>query len=103
MDAPADLDPTETQEWVDSIKALAHHRGPERARFVLGRVVDAGNRSGAGFQAATTPYVNTIAPDQQPAFPGNREIEHKIRSAIRWNSGAPILRASKKPSELGAN
>ncbi len=103
MDAPADLDPTETQEWVDSIKALAHHRGPERARFVLGRVVDAGNRSGAGFQAATTPYVNTIAPDQQPAFPGNREIEHKIRSAIRWNSVATILRANKESSELGGH
>jgi len=100
---PCDLDPTETQEWVDSIKALAHHRGPERARFVLGEWSRRPNRSAREFQTVTTPYVNTIGRPASSRCFGNREIEHKIRSAIRWNSVATILRANKESSELGGH
>jgi pyruvate dehydrogenase E1 component len=100
---PQDQDPVETQEWVDSIKAVLVHRGPERARYLLGKVVGEASRGGAPFFSATTPYVNTIAPDKEDRSPGDRAIEHRIRSAIRWNAVAIILRANKESSELGGH
>ena len=86
MDALKDVDATETQEWVDSIRAVVQYRGPERAVFLLDKVVGEASRSGAPFFAANTPYVNTIAPDKEEKSPGDLAIEHRIRSAIRWNS-----------------
>src|SRR5882724_10443767 len=103
MDALKDVDTTEMQEWIDSIRAVVQYRGPERALFLLDRVVGAASRSGAPFFAANTPYVNTIAPEHEEKSSGNREIEHKIRSAIRWNAVAIILRANKESSELGGH
>jgi pyruvate dehydrogenase E1 component len=103
MDALKDVDATETQEWVDSIRAVVQYRGPERAVFLLDKVVGEASRSGAPFFAANTPYVNTIAPDKEEKSPGDRTIEHRIRSAIRWNAVAIILRANKESSELGGH
>ncbi|HYS14168.1 MAG TPA: pyruvate dehydrogenase (acetyl-transferring), homodimeric type, partial [Burkholderiaceae bacterium] len=103
MDALKDVDKTETQEWIDSIRAVVQYRGPERALFLLDRVVGEASRSGAPFFAANTPYVNTIAPDKEEKSPGDRAIEHRIRSAIRWNAVAIILRANKESSELGGH
>jgi len=103
MDALKDVDATETQEWIDSIRAVVHYRGPERALFLLDRVVGEASRGGAPFFAANTPYVNTIAPDKEEKSPGDRAIEHRIRSAIRWNAVAIILRANKESSELGGH
>src|SRR6184192_2849430 len=99
-----DHDPGETQEWVDSLKAVIAHVGPERARYLLGKVRDEALRSGTMPPfLATTPYRNTIPPEKEEKSPGNREIEHKIRSAIRWNAVAIILRANKESSELGGH
>ncbi len=103
MDMLRDLDPTETQEWVDSINAVVRYRGPERAQFLLGKVAGESARAGAPFFSNTTPYVNTIAPDREARSTGVREIEHRIRSAIRWNAVAIILRANKESSELGGH
>ena len=92
-----DHDPVETQEWVDSLRAVVQHAGVERARYPA----DAAARRGRGAPArcrrslATTPYRNTIPPEQEAKSPGNRELEHKIRSAIRWNAMAMVLRANK--------
>jgi pyruvate dehydrogenase E1 component len=99
-----DHDPVETQEWVESLRAVLHHRGPERARYLLGQLRDEAGRSGAQLPfTATTPYLNTIAPEHEEKSPGNRDLEHKIRSAIRWNAVAIILRANKQSSELGGH
>ena len=99
-----DYDPGETKEWVDSLKAVIAHVGPERARYLLGKLRNEALRAGAmpSF-LATTPYRNTIPPEQEEKSSGNREIEHKIRSAIRWNAVAIILRANKESSELGGH
>jgi pyruvate dehydrogenase E1 component len=99
-----DHDPVETQEWVDSLRAVLQHAGPERAKYLLGMLRDEALRTGTMPPfLATTPYRNTIAPDQEAKSPGNRDLEHKIRAAIRWNAVAIILRANKESSELGGH
>ena len=82
----------------------SQHQGVERARFLLTQLRDEASRVGArpAF-TATTPYRNTIPPEQEAKSPGNRELEHKIRAAIRWNAVAIILRANKESSELGGH
>src|SRR6476659_6088448 len=104
MGTMQDYDPGETKEWVDSLKAVIAHVGPERARYLLGKLRNEALRAGVmpSF-LATTPYRNTIPPEQEEKSSGNREIEHKIRSAIRWNAVAIILRANKESSELGGH
>src|ERR1700733_8988228 len=100
MDMPKDHDPVETQEWIDSLKAVVHHMGPDRARFLLGKLRDAAHASGAQLPfTANTPYVNTIPPEREDKPNWDRDLEHKIRSAIRWNAVAIILRANKESSE----
>ena len=100
----ADHDPGETREWTDSLRAVVQHQGVERARFLLSVLRDEARRSGAQLPfTATTPYVNTIAPESEEKSPGDRDIEHRIRSAIRWNALAIILRANKESSELGGH
>ena len=99
-----DYDPVETQEWIDSLRAVVRYAGPERAQYLLAKVREEAQVSGAMPPfLATTPYVNTIPPERQAASPGNRDIEHRIRSAIRWNAVAIILRANKESSELGGH
>jgi len=100
----SDHDPVETQEWVDSLRAVLQHAGPERAKFLLGMLRDEALRTGTMPPfLATTPYRNTILPEQEAKSPGNRDLEHKIRAAIRWNAVAIILRANKESSELGGH
>ena len=104
MDIPSDRDPVETQEWIDSLRAVLQHQGAERARWLLGRLGEEAQRTGTMPDfCATTPYRNTIPPEQEARSPGNRELEHKIRAAIRWNAVAIILRANKESSELGGH
>ena len=99
-----DHDPVETQEWVDSLRAIVQYRGVDRARFILEQLRDEARRTGAQLPfTATTPYVNTIPPEREAKPTWNRELEHKVRSAIRWNAVAIILRANKESSELGGH
>jgi len=99
-----DHDPVETREWLDSLRAVVQYAGADRARFLLTQLRDEARRAGAipAF-VATTPYRNTIPPGLEEKSPGNRELEHKIRAAIRWNAVAIILRANKESSELGGH
>jgi pyruvate dehydrogenase E1 component len=99
-----DHDPVETQEWIDSLRSVVQYQGVERARFLLTKLRDESARSGSrpAF-TLTTPYINTIPLELEEKSPGNRDIEHKIRSAIRWNAVAIILRANKESSELGGH
>src|SRR5437762_5123570 len=100
----SDHDPVETQEWVDSLRAVVHHQGSERATFLLSKRRDEAARSGAEPPLMlTTPYRNTIPPQREEKSPGNRDLEHSIRSVIRWNAVAIILRANKESSELGGH
>jgi pyruvate dehydrogenase E1 component len=99
-----DIDPTETREWVDALEGVIEVEGPERARYLLERVLDSARRKGAPVPySANTPYLNTIPPEKEERHPGDRAIEHRIRSFIRWNALAIVLRANKHSSELGGH
>ncbi|MCB1824559.1 MAG: pyruvate dehydrogenase (acetyl-transferring), homodimeric type [Candidatus Competibacteraceae bacterium] len=104
MATTRDLDPLETQEWLDALRAVQQHQGPERANFLVDTLVREARRQGIYIPASlNTAYRNTIAPENEARTPGNRDIEHKIRSAIRWNAMAIILRANQESSELGGH
>jgi pyruvate dehydrogenase E1 component len=104
MDMPNDLDPTETQEWRDALGSVLAFEGAERAQYLLAELVTEARRQGAPVPySANTPYLNTISPDQETQHPGDRAIEHRIRSLIRWNAVATVLRANKTSSELGGH
>ena len=99
-----DPDQLETQEWRDALGSVVEFDGPERAAHLLGALHDEARRHAVPVPvSATTPYVNTIPVNAQPAFPGDREVEHRIRSLNRWNAVATVLRANKESSELGGH
>jgi pyruvate dehydrogenase E1 component len=99
-----DLDPLETREWLDALDSVVVFDGTDRATFLLDELLDGARRSGVPVPySANTPYLNTIPPDAQPSYPGDLEIEQKIRSLIRWNAVAIVLRANKESSELGGH
>ena len=94
----------EEKEWAEAIASVIAIDGPKRADHLLSQVVDLARRSGAKLPfSANTAYMNTIPPDEEPPHPGNRELEHRIRSAVRWNAMAIVLRANKESSELGGH
>ena len=99
-----DIDPQETQEWLDSLESVIQRDGPDRAQYLLDRVLDRSRQNGAGVtDAGALPYVNTIPVDREEPYPGDRDLEHRIRSAIRWNAIAIVLQANKESSELGGH
>ncbi|NLZ10589.1 pyruvate dehydrogenase (acetyl-transferring), homodimeric type [Neopusillimonas aromaticivorans] len=92
----ADIDAVETQEWLDALEAVLEQEGPERAHFLLERLVDLARRSGAHIPfSPNTAYVNTIPPGLEPGHPGNLELEARIRSYVRWNAMAMVVRANR--------
>ena len=100
----SDLDPAETREWLDSLDAVLEFDGPDRASFLLDELMEEARRNGAPVPySANTPYLNTIPPQREPPYPGDQVIEHAIRSIIRWNAVAIVLRANKESSELGGH
>ncbi|MBV8616478.1 MAG: pyruvate dehydrogenase (acetyl-transferring), homodimeric type, partial [Acetobacteraceae bacterium] len=104
MDALRDADPVETQEWRQALDSVLAFEGAERAQFLLEELADEARRQGAPVPySANTPYLNTIRPDQEERHPGDRVVEHRIRSLIRWNALATVLRANKESSELGGH
>jgi pyruvate dehydrogenase E1 component len=99
-----DIDPEETLEWIESLDSVLEREGPQRAHFLLERLIDKTRRSGAYLPfSATTAYVNTIPPSLQRPIPGDQAIEHSIRSVIRWNAAAMVVHANRKSSELGGH
>src|SRR6266404_6949381 len=99
-----ETDPTETQEWLDALDGVIDIEGADRAHYLLERVIEGARRRGAPVPySANTPYLNTIPPEREERHPGDRAIEHRIRSFIRWNALAIVLRANKHSSELGGH
>ncbi len=99
-----DIDPAETQEWRDALAAVLEFEGEARTSYLLDQVLAEAQRLGARVPfVATTPYVNTVPVTDEPTHPGDRDVEHRIRSAIRWNALAMVLRANKDSTELGGH
>ncbi|MDQ6820428.1 MAG: pyruvate dehydrogenase (acetyl-transferring), homodimeric type, partial [Actinomycetota bacterium] len=102
--AGADIDAEETSEWIEAIDAVVAHDGPERAREILTRVVERAQHSGTGpIATLNTPYVNTIPTEREAKLPGDPAMERRLRSIIRWNAIAMVIRANKESSELGGH
>jgi pyruvate dehydrogenase E1 component len=102
--AGADIDATETSEWLEALDAVVTHDGPSRARDILTRLIERAQHAGTGTIASlNTPYINTIPPDREPPFPGDPAVERRLRSIVRWNAIAMVVRANKVSSELGGH
>ncbi len=99
-----DIDPLETGEWLESIDSVLTHHGPERAHFLLNKMIDFARRSGAYLPySPNTAYLNTISTGRQPEYPGDRSIERRIEAYIRWNAVAMVLQANRESSEYGGH
>jgi pyruvate dehydrogenase E1 component len=104
MDANRDIDPQETQEWLDALDAVLEREGVERAHYLLERLIDKARRSGAYLPySANTAYVNTIPVTQEAPRPGDQALERRIRSIIRWNAMAMVVQANRRSTELGGH
>ncbi|MGA0023238.1 MAG: pyruvate dehydrogenase (acetyl-transferring), homodimeric type [Burkholderiales bacterium] len=103
-DIQRDLDPEETREWLEALQSVLEREGPDRANYLLDRLVNEARRGGAYIPYnANTAYMNTIPPEREERSPGDSELEHKIRSLVRWNAMATVIRANKESSELGGH
>ncbi|HEY8924887.1 MAG TPA: pyruvate dehydrogenase (acetyl-transferring), homodimeric type, partial [Polyangia bacterium] len=99
-----DADPFETREWVDALESVLAVEGADRAHFLLEQLVDKARRSGAYLPySAKTAYLNTIPPHLEERSPGNHELEHRLRSFVRWNAAAMVLRGGNKNLDLGGH
>ena len=99
-----DIDPLETQEWLDALTAVIQNEGVERAHFLLEQLIDDARRNGANLPFTNnTAYLNTIPTHLEQRTPGDPALENRIRSFIRWNAMAMVVRANKESSELGGH
>ena len=99
-----DIDPTETQEWLDSLDQVVADEGETRARFLIYKLLKRARQLKVGLPPLTqTRYINTISPEQEPAFPGDERMERRIRRLIRWNAVAMVLRANNKYAGIGGH
>jgi pyruvate dehydrogenase E1 component len=99
-----DQDPQETQEWIESIEDALEEHGYERTRFLLETLIGFAQSKGARLPFNTsTPFTNTILPGQEPKYPGDRELERKIKSIVRWNAMAMVTKANKETPGIGGH
>lgn len=100
-----DVDPIETRDWLQAIESVIREEGVERAQYLIDQVLGEARKGGVSVAAgsASRDYINTIPVEEEPAYPGNLELERSIRSAIRWNAVMTVLRASKKDLDLGGH
>ncbi|NVK30794.1 MAG: pyruvate dehydrogenase (acetyl-transferring), homodimeric type, partial [Gammaproteobacteria bacterium] len=104
MQNPQDIDLLETQEWLDALQSVIDTDGAERCHYLIEKLMDKARRSGVNLPySANTSYVNTIPPHLEVRSPGDFEIERNIRSMIRWNATAMVLRANRDGSGLGGH
>ncbi|MBE0440252.1 MAG: pyruvate dehydrogenase (acetyl-transferring), homodimeric type [Gammaproteobacteria bacterium] len=99
-----DNDPQETQEWLDALQSIIEVEGDDKAHHIIEKLIDMARRSGINLPySSNTAYVNTIPVDQQERITGNQDIEHKLRSYIRWNAMAMVVKANLKPGAVGGH
>ncbi|MDA7978357.1 MAG: pyruvate dehydrogenase (acetyl-transferring), homodimeric type [Pirellulales bacterium] len=99
-----DNDPQETAEWIDSLRYVLHSKGADRVRYLLSVLKQTAHRDGVEVPfTPTTPYINTIPTERQPVYPGNRELERRIKSFIRWNAMAMVVRGNRTNSGIGGH
>ena len=99
-----DIDPVETNEWIDSLNSVIENDGSSRASYLLNKVIDQAYKSGLVLpDTRTTPYINTIPPEAEMKSTGDQNIEKKIRAYVRWNAAAMVVKATKKSLELGGH
>ncbi len=100
----SDVDPAETAEWLESLDAVVAHHGPDRARYLLLRLLEAARASSVGVPALTsTDYINTIPPEREPPFPGDADLERRIRAYVRWNAAVMVTRAQRPGLGVGGH
>ena len=101
---PIDIDPQETLDWTEALEAIIESDGVERAHYIIEQLIDNARHNGANLPySANTAYINTIPTHLEKANPGDLAIESRIRSFIRWNAAAMVVRANRKSSELGGH
>lgn len=104
VEAPDDLNPQETSEWVEALDEIIDASGPDRASYLLQRLIErAANLSVQLPLRYNTAYINTIPAEDEVAYPGNREMERKIKSYVRWNATAMVVRANKYDANIGGH
>src|SRR5215472_8559262 len=99
-----DLNPQETAEWVEALDQVIDEAGPDRAAYLLEQLTERARVSGAELPVhLNTPYVNTIRPEEETPYPGDRAMERRIKSLIRWNAMAMVVRQNKYDSGIGGH
>ncbi len=99
-----DTDPTETQEWLDSLDEVVAAEGSDRARFLMAKLLERAHETSVGVPGSvTTPYVNTIPAEEQPEFPGDADIERRIRRFVRWNAAVMVIKANHREKGIGGH
>jgi len=99
-----DMDPQETKEWLEALEQVVLTEGVERARFLMRKLMKKSRLMQVGLPPLVqTPYINTISPEQETAFPGDEKMELRIRRMIRWNAAVMVLRANKNFPGLGGH
>ena len=99
-----DIDPQETEEWLASLDQVVRDEGENRARFLMFKLLKRARQLHVGLPPLTqTRYINTISPEQEPFFPGDEDLELRIRRIVRWNAVAMVLRANSKFAGIGGH
>jgi pyruvate dehydrogenase E1 component len=99
-----DIDPDETNDWIESFDSLVGDRGRERARYIMLRLLERAREKQVGVPALrSTDYINTISPEREPWFPGDEDTERRIRAFIRWNAAVMVSDANRKGLEVGGH
>src|SRR5260370_1148078 len=104
VELQSDVSPQETNEWMEALDGVVEENGPERAAYLLGRLIDAAAKCGEETPNKwTTPYVNTNPVEEEVAYPGDRDLERRIKSLLRWNAMAMVVRANKHDPGIGGH
>ncbi|HIE21938.1 MAG TPA: pyruvate dehydrogenase (acetyl-transferring), homodimeric type, partial [Acidimicrobiia bacterium] len=99
-----DTDPEETSEWIESLDDVVEAQGSVRARFLLARLLERAHERRLGVPGVvTTPYINTIPPEEESPFPGDEQIERRIRRFIRWNAAVMVIKANHREKGIGGH
>src|SRR5579875_3424230 len=99
-----DLNPQETSEWLEALEQVVDEAGPDRAAYLLEQLLDRAANFGVPARTkVTTPYLNTIPAHEESPYPGDRALERRIKSLIRWNAAAMVVRANKYDANIGGH